>query len=401
MTETRSRRTSTVVALGLAQTLAWGSTYYLPAVLGGAMARGIGVSTPVVYGAFSTGLVVSALLGPWAGRAIDRYGGRGILALSSFVFAAGLAVLGTAQGAIWLCVGWLVLGAGMALGLYDAAFATLAGLYGKAARGPITGITLIAGFASTIAWPVSALLEAEFGWREACLTWAAIHLVIGLPLYLFLIPQPGTVNDTVPVPATEPASDIAPEAGRRTMILLAFMLAATGFVSSAMSAHLPALLQGVGLTTAAAIAAAALVGPAQVAGRIAEFGLLRRFHPLLSARLATLTHPLGAVLLLVMGGPGAAAFAVLYGAGNGVLTIAKGTLPLTLLGPAGYGQRQGLLGAPARLVQAASPFLFGLVLSTHGVTVALAVSSGVSLSALVALLLLRITTTAQDVQPPL
>jgi hypothetical protein len=156
-----------------------------------------------------------------------------------------------------------------------------------------------------------------------------------------------------------------------------------------MAAHLPAMLQAAGATAAAADAAGALIGPARVAARVAEFGLLRRFHPLVSARLAMLGHPLGALALLVVGGPAAAAFAVLHGMGNGVMTIAKGTLPLAVFGPGGYGARQGLLGAPARLLQAGSPFLFGLMLERGGVQLALSVTSALALTGCLALLLLR------------
>ncbi|WP_135470851.1 MFS transporter [Crenalkalicoccus roseus] len=373
-----------VLALGAAQTLAWASSYYLPAILAAPMAAAFGIPASWVFGAFSAALVLSALLGPAVGRAIDRRGGRGVLALSNLVLAAGLTGLGLAQGPAGMAAAWLVLGVGMAMGLYDAAFATLAGLYGRAARGPITGITLIAGFASTIGWPLSAVMEEALGWRGACLAWAGLHLALGLPLNRLLVPP-------APPPEREAAAAPAAEAPapRRAMPLLAFVFAATWFVTGAMAAHLPMLLQAAGATPAAAIAAAALVGPAQVAARVAEFGLLRRFHPLVSARLATLGHPLGALALGALGGPGAGAFAVLHGMGNGVLTIAKGTLPLAVFGPAGYGARQGLLSAPARALQATAPFLFGLLLEGAGVGGALALSSALSLAACLALLGLR------------
>jgi MFS family permease len=372
-----------VIALGTAQTLAWASTYYLPAILAPAMAHTFGLAPSAVFGAFSAALVLSALLGPAVGRAIDRRGGRGVLALGNLVCAAGLVLLGAAPHATMLVAGWLLLGVGMALGLYDAAFATLAGLYGRAARAPITGITLIAGFASTVGWPLTALFEDTLGWRGACFAWAALHLILGLPLNRLLLPP-------APPPA-RPAAASGPgaPAPRFAMPLLAFVFAVTWFVTGAMAAHLPALLVAAGSTPAAAIAAAALLGPAQVAARVAEFGLLRRCHPLLSARLATLGHPLGVAALLLAGGPAAAGFAVLHGMGNGVLTIAKGTLPLAVFGPVGYGARQGWLAAPARLLQAAAPFAFGLLLELAGVRVALLCTAGLSLAACLALLVLR------------
>src|SRR5262249_4407300 len=178
----RVKRSIVIAALGTAQTLAWGSSYYLPAILADPIAQGLGLSRTTVFGLFSGALLLSAVLGPSVGRAIDNRGGRGVLALSNLVLAVGLALLGIAEGFFTLALAWAVLGVGMAMGLYDPAFATLTGLYGRAARGPITGITLIAGFASTVGWPISAFLDAQFGWRAACLIWAALHIVIGLPL---------------------------------------------------------------------------------------------------------------------------------------------------------------------------------------------------------------------------
>lgn len=377
-----ARRGWIVTALGLAQTIGWASSYYIPAVLAQPMALDLGVSPVWVFGAFSMAMVVSALVGPWAGARIDRIGGRGVLMLSNLVFATGLGLLSLAPTPLLLFAGWAVVGLGMGIGLYEAAFATLAGLYGKEARGPITGITLIAGFASTVGWPLSGLMLATWGWREACLGWALIHLCLALPLNA-LLPK-GTERLAVPSPDV---SD-GPPPPRLALWLLAFVFAATWFNSTAMAAHLPGVLQAAGAGPAVALAAGALIGPAQVAARVLEFGLLRRFHPLLSARLAASAHPLAAVCLVVFGGPAAFAFALLHGAGNGILTIAKGTLPLALFGAAGYGARLGWLNAPARILQAAAPLIFGAALALWGVH-AIWLTAGVGLLATAALMLLR------------
>jgi predicted MFS family arabinose efflux permease len=380
-----TKQTRVVVALGSAQTLAWGSTYYLPAILAVPMARELGASTGHVFGAFSAALVVAAILGPMAGRRIDLFGGRDVLALSNLVFAVGLTMLGVAQGAGMLFAGWLVIGIGMAMGLYEAAFSTLAGIYGRKARGPITGITLLAGLASTICWPISAFLDAEVGWRMACFIWAGAHIALGLPLNRFLVPlgvQP------VPPAANQTAhAAVGGSTGLQShaMALLALVFAVAWFTSTAMAAHLPRLLQEAGASPAAAVAAATLVGPAQVAGRLVEFGVLQRFHPLLSARLAAMAHPLGALAVMAFGAPAAAVFTVLHGAGNGILTIAKGTLPLAIFGPAGYGLRQGILMVPAHFGQAGAPFLFALLMQRYGVS-ALLLSSTLGLAGLAALL---------------
>jgi predicted MFS family arabinose efflux permease len=383
--EATMKRGVVVGALGTAQALAWGSSYYLPAILADPIADGLGLSRTVVFGVFSGSLLVSAFLGPPVGRVIDTHGGRGVLALSNLVLAAGLVLLALTQGVVSLVAAWTVLGVGMAMGLYDPAFATLAGLYGRAARGPITGITLIAGFASTLGWPLSALLEAHFGWRGACLVWAALNLLIGLPLNRMLIPR---------APPRARATEVQETAGpapRGAMVLLSFVFAATWFVTGAMAAHLPRLLEIAGASATAAIAAAALVGPAQVGARLIEFGALKRVHPVISARLAAALHPIGAVVLMAIGPSAIMAFAVLHGAGNGLLTIAKGTLPLAIFGSVGYGLRNGILAAPARAAQAASPLIFGLLIDWLGVG-ALAISAGMSIAALLALMALRART---------
>jgi MFS family permease len=307
--------------------------------------------------------------------------------LTSIVFALGLAALGLAQDVVGLFAAWIVLGIGMGSGLYEAAFASLVRLYGKSARSSITGITLIAGFASTVGWPLSAFLEAEYGWRAACFAWATLHLVLGLPLNL-LLPKVGTVprcdatlpDSGAPV-STEPASLLP------TMVL-SFVFAATWFISTSMAAHLPRLMQAAGTTAATAILVGSLIGPSQVAARLLEFSLLRRVHPLLSGRIAAALHPLGAGALLLGGPVAAPLFGVMHGAGNGILTIAKGTLPLVVFGPLGYGHRQGRLMVPARIAQALAPWLFGLALNAWGAG-AILLSAGIGASAFVALLLLQ------------
>ncbi|WOC78074.1 MFS transporter [Stutzerimonas frequens] len=373
-----------VLALGSAQTLAWGSTYYLPAILAEPMASELGISTGNVFAAFSLALIVTAILGPLSGKRIDHHGGRDVLALSSVVFALGLAVLGLANGPLMLWLGWLVIGIGMALGLYESAFSTLAGIYGRDARGVITGITLLAGFASTVCWPISGWLNAEFGWRATCLTWAGAHLLLGLPLNRLLIPV-----GVQPAPSTAEQSQTDGRSGAGlTMALLAFVFAATWFTSTAMAAHLPRLLQESGLSPAAAIVIAALVGPAQVGARCLEFVLLQRFHPLISARLAAIAHPIGAAGVMLAGAPATTAFVLLHGGGNGILTIAKGTLPLAIFGPHGYGLRQGLLMVPARFAQAFSPLVFALLIDDFG-TRALWLSAGLGVLAYAALTFLQ------------
>lgn len=352
-----------IVVLGVAQTISWASSYYIPAVLAAPMAASFGLPAVWVFGAFSLALVVSAMVGPWAGARIDRDGGRGLLMVSNLVFATGLALLASAPTPAVLFAGWSIIGLGMGIGLYEAAFASLAAIYGKDTQGPITGITLIAGFASTLGW-------------------ALIQLFLALPLNA-LLPK-GTHR----IDASKAVEAKGPPPPRHAAWLLAFVFAATWFSSTAMAAHLPGLLQAAGASTAVAIAAGALIGPAQEGARLLEFGLLRRFHPLISARLAALAHPVAAICLVVAGGPAAYAFALLHGAGNGMLTISKGTLPLALFGSQGYGALLGWLNAPARFLQAAAPMVFSAALAAWGLS-AIWLTAGLGLLSAVALLILR------------
>src|SRR6267143_402507 len=318
----------------------------MPAILGAPIAGALHLPTSVFFGLFSGALLLSAVVGPSVGRLIDRHGGRHLLAASNLIIAAGLVILADAHSFAGLVIAWTVLGVGIGMGLYDPAFATLTWLYGRDARSSITGITLIAGFASTIGWPLSALFLHEFGWRAACLIWAGLSMLLAAPVNWLAIPRHG-----MPAALPQAAIELPPaDPPHAAMPILAFFFAATWFVQGAMAAHLPGLLQAAG---------------------------------------ASATAPIGAAFLVAFGAPGVIAFALLHGAGNGMITIAKGTLPLALFGPGGYGLRSGLLSAPARMLQAASPFLFGLLLDQVGIG-AVGLSAVLCLAAFGSLFLLRL-----------
>ncbi|WP_421932603.1 MFS transporter [Phenylobacterium sp.] len=375
-----------VLTLGVTQTIGYACSTYLPATLAKPMAADVGMSTSGVFLAFSAALLLQAVTGPRIGKLVDHRGGRLPLTAASLLFAAGLVGLAIAQTPAVLIAAWFVIGFGMSAGLYDIAFAGLVGWFGADARRSITGVTLIAGFASTIGWPLTAWLEHQVGWRGACLAWAALNLLIALPLHLSLprapAPKPEPAADAVPV------SDAAVPGDLSKMILMATAFAVLAAIGSAMSAHLPPLLGALGVSPAAAVGAAALVGPAQVAARLAEFALVRRIHPLVSGRVAVSLFPIGAVLLIALGGVAAAPFTILYGAGNGLFTIVRGALPLALFGSRNYGRRLGVLNVPARLLQALSPFVFALMID-RSANLALAVMAAGSVLAFGALMLLR------------
>ena len=403
-----ARSTRSVVAvLGTTQTIAWASSYYLPAVLADPIARDIGVSPGLVFAAFSLSLLVSGVLGPLVGRMIDRQGGRDVLCVSNLILAAGLLLLSMATGPVLLFAGWLLIGVGIAAGLYDAAFATLVGIYRERSRTAITGITLIAGFASTIGWPLTALIEDAHGWRIACVCWALVHLFVCLPANRWLLPPPSPAVPPEPRPESSPppAGDAARGVAapdtvaaatrvqrqrRNTVLLLGFVFAASAFVAGAMATQMIRLLEAMGSTPAAAIFAGMLIGPAQVLARVVELALARHVTPLTSARVALSLHPAGALALVAVGSPAAVPFALLHGATNGLVTIARGTLPLWLFGPDGYGALIGRIGGFARIAQAIAPFAFGLAVDALG-GAAVFITGGLMTAAVLALLLIRRT----------
>src|SRR5712664_2327098 len=219
------RQLPIILAVGTTQTLAWASSYYLPAILADPIARDLGVSSNWIFAAFSASLVISALLGPRVGRQIDLVGGRQVLSISNLTLAAGLTLLGCSYSIPVMIVAWLLLGVGMAFGLYDAAFAALGRIHGDAARRSITGITLLAGFASTVGWPLTAFGLESIGWRNTCFAWALAHILIGLPLNFFMLPAVKGAKAAVAA-STKPHIAID-----RTMILLAFAFAAAWSVT--------------------------------------------------------------------------------------------------------------------------------------------------------------------------
>ena len=386
---------SVVGVLGVTQIIAWGSSQYLVAIIADPMGADLGVGSTTIFAAFSLAMLIAALTGPRVGSTIDVIGGRRVLSFSNLIFSAGLVCLATANGAVMLWLAWVVLGIAMGLGLYDAAFAALGRLYGRAARRPITGITLVAGFASTIGWPLTAYIESAFGWREACLFWASAHVLVALPMNMFLIPKASQDRRTEALGAS--SVDAEADAGKvtmdRRMWLLSLAFASGWMVTAGMAAHLPRILEAGGASSVEAVAAAALVGPGQVAARLLEAFFFARYHPLISVRLAMLAHPLGTVTFLTGGALFAAPFTVLYAAGNGILSIARGTVPLAIFGDKNYGYRLGLIGAPARIAQAAAPLIFGVLIASYGVGV-LYVSTALCLVALGAFLALKTTPTA-------
>lgn len=370
--------------IGLTQILAWGSTFYLPAVLATPIALDSGWSLGNVVAGLSWGLLVAGFSAPRAGRLIDRFGGRPVLAASSVLLAAGLALLGLAPSLAIYFLAWTVLGTGMASGLYDAAFSTLGRLFGENARTAITGVTLVGGFASTLAWPAITALEAQLGWRHTCLVLAGVQVALALPLYVLFIPREQQRHgQAAPVKKSGQPVGALHEA-RYLFLLVAVLFTLQSSIMSSLSVHLLDALRQLGFAASAALAVGMTIGPSQVVARLLEFSLWRTLHPTWSARGAVLLCFLGLALLIPADPVLAFAAAALYGAGNGLLTIVRGTLPLALFGPQGYGARMGLLARPMLFAQAIAPLAMAMLLGELGPTVLLATLTGLAFVALVA-----------------
>lgn len=346
--------------LGTTQIVAWGSLTYSIAVLAAPVGAELDMSSGQVFGAFSLGLAASGLAAPAAGRAIDRLGGRKVLAGGSLLAVLAMAMIALAQGPLLFYAGWIVAGLAMAANLYDAAFAALSQFAGTRYRQALTALTLLGGLASTAFWPLAWWIDSVAGWRTAFWVFALMHLALCLPLHLAL-PRPRPA-----APAAAVTHDADSGTAQRTRLLwlsCAFTLAA--FVVSGMSAHVVGALTASGLDGAAAIAAASLIGPMQVVGRVLEFGFARR-QPAVRVGLASLATMLFAMLLLLLAGvvPELAfACAVIYGLGNGVLSIARGTVPAELFGREAYGSLMGRLAQPAFFAKAAAPLALALLIS--------------------------------------
>jgi MFS family permease len=352
-----------VSVLGVTQILAWGILFYTPVLTMPLIAADRGWSLAFAMGGFSLALLVSGFLAPMVGGLIDRVGGNVVMAAGSLIGALGLVLLVHAANPFLYMAVWFVLGIAISANLYDPAFATLGRIFGLAARRPITALTFAGGFASTVSWPATQFLLSATDWRTTYLVYAAELAIIAAPLHAFVLPR-GRVPDA---PATdEPATPpdvVLPSSG------WAFALVATGFaiyafVPSGLAAHLLAMFGRAGIDASTAVLIGALFGPSQVAARLCEFMFAGNVHPLAMTRFALMLLVASFCLAAAFGFPVAVAiaFAVMFGAANGLMTIARGAVPLALFGAAGYGRLLGRIAKPFQIVQALAPVILAFVI---------------------------------------
>lgn len=322
-------------------------------------------------------LLVAGLVSPIVGRAIARHGGRPVLAAGCALIATGLLVIAGATQ-IWVFwTGWLLLGLGMAAGLYDPAFASMGRLYGREARSAITALTLWGGFASTVCWPLSTLMLEVWGWRGVAAAYAVIHLFGTIPLVLWAVPAPPAHIERRSF--EEP--DVPRLAGRKAIVfgLMAAMLVLNGLIVVNVSTWLFTFLQAQGLTLSAAVALGALIGPAQVGARVLEMVGRGRHHPIWTLTFSTFAIAAGILFLAADYGVAGVAL-VLYGGGNGLFSIARGALPLAVFGAERYPALMGSLARPSLIAQAAAPVLGAWVIAGAGPEVTLWILSALALA---------------------
>lgn len=371
----------TVICLGAAQLVAWGTSYYLIGVFGEHITIAIGWSRSFTYGGFSIGLLVMGLASPWAGRAIDRHGGLPVLASGSLLNAVGCLALAYTHHSVIYCLAWIVLGLSMRLTLYDAAFAALARIGGMGARRSMAQITLLGGLASTVFWPLGNTMIEWLGWREALIAYAAISLA-AIPLYLPLSAPQGR-NDE-PKTAITPPTEASMAEDRMPGWLYAAIMALVAFLNSGMSAHMIGILAGLGLGASMAVWVASLRGIGQTTARACEVMFGAGLSPLTLNLIAASLLVAGFMFIPVAGMETAQAilFALAFGAGNGLMSITRGTLPLVLIDPTRYGSVTGRLLVPSFILSAAAPLILSFLLEAYGTGFAMSVCLGLGLLAL-------------------
>ena len=355
-----------VYLLAFTQIVSWGSLYYAFAIVANDIQRETGWRTEIVFGAFSWSLLIAGLASAPAGMLIDRIGGRSVMAAGSVLSGVGMIGIGSTH-AVWLYfASWSAVGAGMAMVLYEAAFATINREFLLGPRKGISVLTLFGGLASTVFWPLTLKLNGMVGWRDTFLIYGAVHLALCAPAHALL--RSGGARKRPAAEAHAVRNYTLHEAVRDPAFWkLAIAFSANMFVFSALSVHLIPLLQRFGHSAATAVLVSTLIGPMQVAGRIGELAFARHVRPQTVGKLTFAILPAGLLALLFLGrhSYAVAAFCMLYGVSNGVLTIVRGTVPQTLFGRENYGAISGALAGPSLIAKAAGPLAAAAVVQAN------------------------------------
>jgi predicted MFS family arabinose efflux permease len=369
----RRPATIAILALGITQIIAWGTTLYALGVLGKPIAADTGWGQSLVFGGLTVGLLVSSAVSTLIGRLVDQRGGRVVMSIGSILTAIGLVLLSAVSDPYSYLAAWAFLGLAMRMSLYDAAFAALVQVTPSRGRRAISYLTLFGGFASSVFWPIGHALNGAYGWRATLVIFAVVNLVFCLPLHWLGLARRETAEqaeqahaaDPAPTPATPPLEG---PARRIAMVLFSLIVAASAVVFGALAVHLVPILEATGLTGATAVFIASLKGAAQVAGRTWDLTLARRWHPIDVGRVSVAFIPASFAVLMLGGASfsAALAFTLLFGVSNGLVTIMRGAVPLALFGAKGYGEVLGILATPYLLLAAIAPAAFAIVVERYG-----------------------------------
>ncbi|HJU70907.1 MAG TPA: MFS transporter [Paucimonas sp.] len=352
--------------LAVTQIISWGTLYYAITILAPELQRELGWRPEIVFGAFSWSLLVAGLASTPAGILLDHFGGRIIMTSGSLLSAAGLITLAFTHSIVFYFIAWTMIGAAMALVLYEAAFAAINREFMHAARRAISILTLFGGLASTVFWPLTLQLDTAIGWRNTCLAYGLLHLLLCAPLHAMLAAGPrrhrGAHRALQKTDYTLHAAIRHPAFWK-----LACAFAANSFIFSALSVHLIPTLHRLGHPVATAVLFAAFIGPMQVVGRIGEMALAHRITPGATGKVTFAALPAALLALIFLGQHQAAiaAFCLLYGLSNGILTIVRGTLPQELFGRENYGAISGALAGPSLAAKAAGPLAIAMLITAN------------------------------------
>ena len=344
--------------LGLAQTIAFGTSLYLLTVLGAYISRDLALPLSLVAFGMTFGILCGALIYPHVGRFINHGKGRQVLVFSALSFALGLIIIANSHSVAIYIIGWGFMGCAMASGLYDAVFSQLGLVFGKDARPMISLIALCGGFASTIFWIISGHFVHSIGWREACLIYAALHIFINLPIYLFVLP----ICKANAIHGKTSANFIIDDDIKQKLMIITSLFMCETLVAAIIGVHIVNMLSGQGIGVNIAVAMAAIIGPSQVVGRFIELSLGHKIRPITTVSVALFLIIIG-LLLIGINPQNALWYLMIYGVGIGVLSIARGTLPLETFDAKIYPLLMGKMARPIAITQALAPTIGALLVA--------------------------------------
>lgn len=386
--------------LGVTQIIGYGTLYYCISILVPDIARDLAVSEPWVFGAFSVALLVAAFAAPTSGRLADQWGAGRVMTFGSIGSASALVLTALAPGAWTFAVTLALMQVVSAGVLYSTAFTAIVQAGGRKAQTSIVHLTLIAGFASSLFWPLTTWLHSAMSWREVLLLYAALHILVCLPVHWALARLTSgavAVERRVDVSTGETVNH---RNGSLVFLLMLLGFAIEGYALSAMLVHIVPLTQALGLG-AAGLVVASLFGPAQVASRLVNLIFGGGLSQVWLAVIAAVLMPVGIVILLATTPSfgGAVAFAILMGLGSGLTSIVGGTLPLELFGRRGYGSRLGWSTSAKQVTSALAPVVMSISMAGIGVPASLWVVSAAGLAGASAFALIPLFLTASSGGP--